>query len=595
MREAVDIFSGRYVLLVSDDKERTLLLARSLQQSKAKVGVRRADCPAPPAGTELVLVDVRHGPLNEAEKALLGEPRLRLASVCAVDFRSIVTERGSVRMGLLEDMVFPLIARDSALAEQARRELTFACELASLGPVRTLRALCRAGETLQVVIEAPDPPAIHGTVTLSGELVVSAFLSSDTWHEEGLPAFARLIDLRHGKLSVSRITHPPVMNIMEPLDVALAHAQGRATTSDRPSQQDLRGLPDATVHDDMIDDDVPVLLLRRRLPGVAPDPISVSDILALEVEAPSEEPEITQIVHSCELLLDAPPAMIEPEVVAAPPSPEVTQTEKRPPIALLPVNASPSADAPFAGPRSELRLPTPVLRSAPKRSMFFSATLGLAMALGGGWLFLDRQTPAALPAVEQLMRGGTEEHAEPEASENAGPGTTASQPVHDVPSAPSTLATSASQVMQANAADPPRDPPEDLGASVSAEVARAEAAATSSKDLVDLATKLLVENPQAAKRLFDAAVARDVRNPHAHAGLGQALLVLEQPEEAQKALEVAVKLRAKRASYRILLGDALHMAGKVDEARAAWRKARDLDPEDDTARDRLRSIEATHG
>jgi Flp pilus assembly protein TadD len=90
-----------------------------------------------------------------------------------------------------------------------------------------------------------------------------------------------------------------------------------------------------------------------------------------------------------------------------------------------------------------------------------------------------------------------------------------------------------------------------------------------------------------AKPLFEAALSRDAKNPHAQAGLGKALLDLGQAAEAMEPIETAIKLRPKRAQYRVLLGDALKAQGKHEEARAAWEKALEVDPNDRDAKKRL--------
>ena len=49
----------------------------------------------------------------------------------------------------------------------------------------------------------------------------------------------------------------------------------------------------------------------------------------------------------------------------------------------------------------------------------------------------------------------------------------------------------------------------------------------------------------------------------------------------------AVRKRSKRAPYHVLYGDALALKGKTGEARAAYRRALAIDPENRTARARL--------
>lgn len=592
MREAADIFKGRYVLLVSDDKERTQLLFRALQKCEAKVGIRRSPSAAPAAGTEVVLVDVRHGPLKDAEQALAADPQIRLASVCAVDFRSVVTERGSVRLGLLEEMVLPLVARDRALTEQAQREPSFSYELASLGPVRVLRALSRSGVTLSVSIEVPDAVPIHGTLTLAGDLVISAYLESTGWCEQAFRALARVLELRRGRLSIARITHPPVMNIMEPLDVALAHALqvSSAAPVPRESAPPACATTEPVPCDGAPSDELPVLLVRKRPAQPARDADATRQVVSREIIVayePSSEREDTQLVLSRELSLDASETVIDDhELVALEPSGANVQaaTQTVPPTPPR-KEATSIPDSRFAGPRSDTQLPAATQRAPRKRRMValaIASGLMLGLLAGGGRYLFERHTIAAA-AVEPLPV--VRDDARAAAASASSADDLAADPVR--PQTPPAIEPAAA-VPEAGAEAAHDEPSSAAGDEAAAsEVDRLIATASSSKELVDAASKTLARDPEAAKRLFEAAVALDARNPHALAGLGQALLALTQPSEARKALESAVRLRSKRASYRVLLGDALRMGGMIDDALESWHAALELDPDDEAARERL--------
>jgi tetratricopeptide (TPR) repeat protein len=81
--------------------------------------------------------------------------------------------------------------------------------------------------------------------------------------------------------------------------------------------------------------------------------------------------------------------------------------------------------------------------------------------------------------------------------------------------------------------------------------------------------------------------AADANNPHARAGLGEALLKLKDPAAALPHAQAAVRLRPRRAAYHVLLGDVLNALGRRPDAEAAWNKALEVDPEDAAAQRRL--------
>jgi hypothetical protein len=106
--------------------------------------------------------------------------------------------------------------------------------------------------------------------------------------------------------------------------------------------------------------------------------------------------------------------------------------------------------------------------------------------------------------------------------------------------------------------------------------------------LVREGNRLLRERkPAEAKASFEAALATDPKNPHAHAGLSEALLDSGDAAGAQLSAETAVRLRPRRAGYRVLLGDALRARGRSEEAKAAYEKALEIDPSDTVAQKRL--------
>lgn len=90
-----------------------------------------------------------------------------------------------------------------------------------------------------------------------------------------------------------------------------------------------------------------------------------------------------------------------------------------------------------------------------------------------------------------------------------------------------------------------------------------------------------------ARATYERALQFDPRNPHAMEGMGRVELAAGNARGAVGWAERAIRLRSRRAAYRVLLGDALQAAGDAAGARAAWRAALELDPQDDDARRRL--------
>jgi len=90
-----------------------------------------------------------------------------------------------------------------------------------------------------------------------------------------------------------------------------------------------------------------------------------------------------------------------------------------------------------------------------------------------------------------------------------------------------------------------------------------------------------------AQATLDRAWELDPKNPQAMAGYARLYLAEKNGDQAEKWARKAVRKRPKRAPYRVLYGDALMLQGKTGEARAAYRKALSIDPNNRTARARL--------
>jgi hypothetical protein len=117
---------------------------------------------------------------------------------------------------------------------------------------------------------------------------------------------------------------------------------------------------------------------------------------------------------------------------------------------------------------------------------------------------------------------------------------------------------------------------------------RPERSSGSSDALVRDGLKLLGEGQAAqAKALLLEATQADAKNPHALAGLAEAQLATGELDAALATIEQAIKVRPRRARYRVQLGDILKAQGKAGEARAAYKKALEIDPGEREASRRL--------
>lgn len=222
---------------------------------------------------------------------------------------------------------------------------------------------------------------------------------------------------------------------------------------------------------------------------------------------------------------------------------------------------------------------------------------GLLALSAGGWVLLQGtgQRSAALGPMEPSPATGSEALAKAEAPSETPPlgaapkvdekpEPTAEEPTQ-APTEDTAPAEPAAQPAPQIAAAPPSAPAEEEAATDGPNIP----AGASADVLIRDGNKLLAQgNAAHAKAYYEAAVQREAANPHAHAGLSEALLKLGDANAAEQAAEAAIRLRPKRARYRVLLGDALKAQGKVAEAKAAWNKALELDPNDRDAQRRLK-------
>ena len=116
-------------------------------------------------------------------------------------------------------------------------------------------------------------------------------------------------------------------------------------------------------------------------------------------------------------------------------------------------------------------------------------------------------------------------------------------------------------------------------------------------DLARLSVDQLVRRGEAAvaandfataEQMFVAVLERDRNENHSMAGLAQVYLSRHDAARALELAEGAVHRRPRRAAYRLILGDAHALAGDRDAARAQWRQALQIEPNNAEAIGRLR-------
>jgi hypothetical protein len=114
------------------------------------------------------------------------------------------------------------------------------------------------------------------------------------------------------------------------------------------------------------------------------------------------------------------------------------------------------------------------------------------------------------------------------------------------------------------------------------------ASSASSPNLLAAARGFLADDePERAEALMREALAGDPRDHHAMELLVRALMDQDRGREAVPYARMMVQRRSKRIPYRLLLGDVLLMVGDVNNARAQWRQALDLKPNDPEIKRRL--------
>jgi hypothetical protein len=176
-----------------------------------------------PFDAQIVLSD------SAQDARLLGErlrmhPGVRWASVLRFAWSSLwMPGETTPTVALLATRAHGLLEPDRALAELVRvGPAWFTPSVETLGPVRTLRALCGQGDVLRVHFAAADRQA---RVEVGGGLILNAtFQDSDGRVIAGEEAFASVLELAHAEVTVERRERPEVLSLVAPVEEALALA-----------------------------------------------------------------------------------------------------------------------------------------------------------------------------------------------------------------------------------------------------------------------------------------------------------------------------------------------------------------------------------
>jgi hypothetical protein len=176
-----------------------------------------------PFDAQIVLSD------SAQEARLLGErlrthPGLRWASVLRFAWSSLwLPGETTPTVALLATRAHALLEPDRALGQLVRTApASFTPSVETLGPVRTLRALCAHGDVLRVHFAAADRQA---RVEVGGGLVLNAtFQDRDGRVIAGEEAFAAVLELVHAEVTVERRERPEVLSLVAPVEEALALA-----------------------------------------------------------------------------------------------------------------------------------------------------------------------------------------------------------------------------------------------------------------------------------------------------------------------------------------------------------------------------------
>jgi predicted Zn-dependent protease len=99
--------------------------------------------------------------------------------------------------------------------------------------------------------------------------------------------------------------------------------------------------------------------------------------------------------------------------------------------------------------------------------------------------------------------------------------------------------------------------------------------------------ELRARNPAGAEAVLRPLLDANPEDHHIGELLVQALIDGRKGSEAAALAQRIIKKRPKRAVYRVLLGDAYRASGAMNAARAAWREALELEPDNKEALRRL--------
>jgi hypothetical protein len=239
-----EVLGSLRLLLVDDDPERGRRVVRALRDQGAAAVRTTTDgrglLEATPLDPEVVLASADAAAALDGSlgRKLRAHPRLRWAGIVRLDDgRALPDPATGSFPGQMAQLLRTLVTADRRLERLARTRRQFAARVDSIGPIRTLRALARAEGSLRLTLSSPQALA---ELDLSDGLVAGA-----TWIElvegtprelVGLTALAALLSLRSGLVFVERRARPELLDVMVPIEEAVASAIA-------PDEDDLASSP----------------------------------------------------------------------------------------------------------------------------------------------------------------------------------------------------------------------------------------------------------------------------------------------------------------------------------------------------------------
>jgi hypothetical protein len=632
--------SGRRIAVMHPDPGSADALAQALRAKGAEVvalslnpeSLQRAEILDPDA----VIMEASDfsGSCWEIVRALFQHPRLRFSTIVLATPELM----GNTQLSALDVQDLTLAVNEVAkdyerIADEARRLDRFSFELESLGPSRSLRALCESGRRLRVLVSKGNESV---EIDLAEQIIVGAQSPAGAAPGEGLlgvHALNFLLAQRAGRVEVRSVDHPAHTNVMAPLDTAL-HMARDAASATRPSgvhrpvaeslatvaesvpakpkqakrhDQTLIGVPSVQLDPSLLGARAKASApshppaAAKAQPSMAPEPTKPPTVSASPARAtnpPPAKPRAPSAPPPAKVVRSFPPAAranppvpesLAPSPKAAPP-PALPATMPPPPPAVQPVIAAvnpsgvPGADGAQASAVdvAERSVPTSALDTVRLDALDADAVRAFrsrrSLRLPKHARVLAAGATAVLVAAWLLTRAAT-----------APAGVGAVQ-----------LAPAPQLLPRAHAAEPAAVPAATdnvLPPEPALPIAEAAPEASSGRQNRESARRAsLLSNQGNAfrrKRMLPTARVRYLEAlrvypdyPRALSGLAQLSLADGNGSDAIRYAKQLVAARPGQAAYHLLLGDAYRAAGDEKEAKATYQTAARLGSR--TAEERLR-------